>query len=321
MGFLVVAIIAGLVFIIAGLVALLNKNDEDAREGAGITSIIALVVTIVVIVWGSIAIIPNGHIAVMVRFQKVTGNVLNAGFNWKSMIDSPVVMSIQTQKYEVDCEAASKDLQDVTSKIAVNYKLDSNKAIEIYKTIGLNYFEVVGHPSIQEVVKAITAQYNAEEMITKREIVKSSIAEALKNRLAERGIISEAINITNFSFSDEFTIAIEAKVSAAQKVFEAQNKLEQIKVEAEQAKAKAEGDKQAAILGAEGKKQSAILTAEGEAQAIQIVTESQVAANEKLKSSLTPEVLQYIFIDRMGEEVQVWVVPEDQAFTIAKDNK
>ena len=300
---LVFVILFGLACIIAALVAIFS---EDARMPAGITAGVTFGIAIIIFIIGSVAVVPNGNIAVMVRFQQVTGQVLNAGFNWKSMIDTPVVMSIQTQKYEVDCEAASKDLQDVTSKIAVNYKLDSSKAIEIYRTIGLGYFEVIGHPAIQEVVKAVTSQYNAEDMILKREIVKQAIADALRVRLAERGIISEIVNITNFAFSPEFTAAIEAKVSAAQSILQAQNKLEQIKVEAQQAQA-------AAI----GRANAVIAEADGQAKAIEVVTNAQVEANKKINETLTDEVLQYVFIDRMGSNVQVWVVPEGQSFNIS----
>jgi regulator of protease activity HflC (stomatin/prohibitin superfamily) len=315
---LVVVIIAALVGLSTLLATLSSKNNRNNRNRVS-TSIVCGVsfgIAIVVLIIGSVAIVPNGHVAVMLRFEKTTGQVLDAGFNWKSIIDSPAIMSIQTQKYEVDCEAASQDLQDVTSKIAINYRLNKDKAEEVYRTIGVNYFEVVGHPAIQEVVKAVASQYDAEDMILKRESVKGDITTTLAERLAERGIISEQVNITNFSFSEEFTAAIEAKVSAAQSVLQAQNKLAQIKVEAEQARAKAEGDKNAAILQAEGQKQAAILKAEGESQSIQIVPEAQVAANEKISETLTNEVLQYIFIDRMGDEVQVWVVPDGQGFTL-----
>ncbi len=315
-----VALVFVIIFVLIAIVSLLigfskkpksNKNsrnyDDESNERtiAFIVSGAATFIAFVIFLIGSIVIIPNGNVAVMVKFGQVTGNTLDAGMHWKSIIENPIVMSIQTQKYEVDCEAASKDLQDVTSKIAVNYKLDKAKSVEIYRTIGVNYFEVVGQPAIQEVVKAITAQYNAEDMILKREAVKGDIAEALRQRLAERGIISEAVNMTNFAFSPEFTAAIEAKVSAAQAVLQAQNQLERIRVEAQQAEA-------AAI----GKANAAIAAANGEAQAIQIVTDAQVAANKKIAETLTTEVIQYDFIDRMGDNVQVWVVPEGQSFNI-----
>jgi prohibitin 2 len=198
MGILVVVIILSLICVIALGVAFFSS---DGRIPAFITAGVSFALGLIIIITGSSCIIDNGNVAVMVRFQQPTGEILGSGFHWKSLIDTPVSMSIQTQKFEVDCEAASKDLQDVTSKIAINYKLDSNKASEIYKTIGLNYFEVIGHPAIQETVKAVTAQYNAEDMILQREVVKIAISDALKTKLAERGIISEAVNITNFSFS------------------------------------------------------------------------------------------------------------------------
>ena len=117
----------------------------------------------------------------------------------------------------------------------------------------------------------------------------------------ERGIITETVSITNFQFSDTFTTAIEAKVAAQQAVLEARNKLERVRVEAEQAQAEAVGVANARIA-----------KAEGEAQYIQIVTDAQVAANEAIAASLTPEVLQYILIDRLGEDIKIMVIPSGQ---------
>jgi len=291
---LTLVILLGITFIVLGLIGLLDSRQPVRRTKAGIGAGVALLLAVIVFIVASIAIIPVGHVGVMVRFQKTTGKILENGLNWKSMLETPIKMNIQTQKYEVGCEAASKDLQDVQTTIAVNYKLDGKQAAEVYRTIGHDYLDVICKPAIQEVVKAITARYNAEDMITKRENVRIDIAAALEERLAQRGIISEFVNITNFQFSDEFTKAIESKVVAVQRVMEAENKLKQIEVEARQAEAEAKGFAAAAIARAEG----------------------QAEANRIVNESLTDSVLQYYFIDKLGENVEVWVVPQGQPFTI-----
>ena len=126
--------------------------------------------------------------------------------------------------------------------------------------------------------------------------VKDEIQENLSNRLLQRGIITETVSITEFRFSSTFVAAIEAKVAAEQAVWEARNKLERVKVEAEQAEAEAMGEASARIA-----------KAEGEAEYIRVVTDAQVAANKAIAESLTPQVLQYILLDRLGEDIKVIV--------------
>jgi len=145
----------------------------------------------------------------------------------------------------------------------------------------------------------------AEDLILKREEVKAAITESLSTRLLERGIITETISITDFQFSTTFIAAIEAKVAAEQSVLEARNKLERVKVEAQQREAEAKGEASARIA-----------KAEGEAEYIRVVTEAQVAANNAIASSLTPEVLQYVLLDRLGEDIDVMVIPSGQGVSL-----
>ena len=121
--------------------------------------------------------------------------------------------------------SASRDLQDVSTTIALNWHLDPGMADEVYRTLGLEFIDRIAAPAIQETVKQVTAKYPAEDLILKREEVKAAITENLSERLMERGIITEAVSITEFQFSSTFTAAIEAKVGAEQAVFEARNKL------------------------------------------------------------------------------------------------
>jgi regulator of protease activity HflC (stomatin/prohibitin superfamily) len=160
-------------------------------------------------------------------------------------VQMAVVMDIQTQKYVVEkASAASKDLQTVTTDVALNYYISPENVPEIYKKIGVHYQDKIITPAVLEVLKEQTAKYTAEELITRRPEVKEQIDVALRNRLKEFNILTQAISITNFDFSAEFNKAIESKVTAEQNALASKNKLEQIKYEAEQkvvtAKAEAE---------------------------------------------------------------------------------
>jgi regulator of protease activity HflC (stomatin/prohibitin superfamily) len=291
MFFLIIVILGVLVALIAAGVAI---SSRDSRVGAVTTSVIAGLLAIGMFIAGTIILVPNGHVAVMTRFGKVTGELRQAGLSGKSIIDSAVILSIQTQLFQDNATSASKDLQDITATIAINYRLDPEQAITLYRTIGVNYIEIIANPIVQETVKEITSGFNAEDMILRRPEVKDKVSTALTKRLAERGIICENVNIVNFSFSAEFDKAIEAKVVAVQKVQEAENKLRQIEVEARQAEQ----------------------VAKGQAAAIIALADGQAQANKILNASLTPEIIQYMFIQTIKNTDKVVTVPGGISLTL-----
>lgn len=253
----------------------------------------------------TLAMVPRGHVGVAVQFKAVTGDYRTQGLQFKSPLVKLVNVNVQTQKEEILATAASKDLQDVSTTIALNYHLNPASAPEVYRDLGLDYITKIADPAIQETVKQVTARHNAEDLIIRREVIKEEITAELAKRLTPRGIVTEALSITNFQFSPVFTAAIEAKVSALQAVFESQNKLERVKVEAQMAQAEAVG-----------KANAIIAQANGQAEAIRIVTAAQLQANQDILSSLTPEVLQYIFLDRLGKNIEVIVIPQGQQFVL-----
>jgi regulator of protease activity HflC (stomatin/prohibitin superfamily) len=295
--------------IIGGYVWQTNKGkqgDPKNRFGGRIGIIIGVVVIIASLIFGSFTTIPAGQRGVVIRFSAVTGTILSEGLRMKlPFIDSVVKMSIQTEKYETGSSAITQDLQDVSTTIALNWRLDPSMTAEVYRTLGLEFIDRIAAPAIQETIKQVTAQYNAEDLILKRDEVKNIIFEGLAERLRERGIIAEILMITDFQFSDTFTAAIEAKVAAEQAVLEATNKLERVKVEAQQREAEAKGEADARIAAAIG-----------EAEYIRIVTEAQVLANNAIAESLTSAILQYILLDRLGEDIKIIVIPSGEGLDL-----
>jgi prohibitin 2 len=283
-----------------------TQQDPRVQQVGRIGSIVGVVLIVASVLAGSFTTVPAGHRGVVIRFSAITGKILDEGLQTKlPFIDSVVKMSVQTQKYEADSLAVTKDLQDVSTTIALNWHLDPGLADEVYKTLGLDFIDQLAAPAIQETIKQITAKYNAEDLILRRDEVKAAITESLSARMFERGIVTETVSITNFQFSATFTAAIEAKVAAVQAVLEATNKLERVKVEAQQREAEARGEADARIA-----------KAIGEAEYIRVVTEAQVAANAAIAESLTPEVLQYILLDRIGEDIKVIVIPSGQGLDL-----
>ncbi len=204
--------------------------------------------------WGTVG---AGEMGIKTRFDKPVGTVPTGLYFKLPIMEDVITIDVQTQKEEVDASAASKDLQVVNAKVAVNYNLQNDKVADLYTRIGVNYKQKVIDPAIQEVVKAVTAKYTAEELITKRAEVTDSIALGLQERLAAQDITVTGVSITNFDFSPTFNTAIEAKVTAEQNALASKNLLEQKKYEAEQIIVTAKADAEALRI------KSQALTAQG----------------------------------------------------------
>lgn len=191
-------------------------------------------VLLLLLILGSIGTVPTGNVGIKVRFGAVQNDVLAEGLHFKiPLVESVKKMDCRTKRADVNGEGASKDLQTITSYIAMNYKVEQEKASNLYKTIGENYEEVVIRPAMQDAMKATLAQYTAEELITKRTEVAYNLQETLEAKLKGRGIIVENASIVNLTFSEAYDQAIEAKQVAEQEAKKAQQELEKAKIEAE----------------------------------------------------------------------------------------
>lgn len=208
-------------------------------------------------IWGTFGTVDAGNVGIKKRLGNVTG-LIEPGFYIKlPIIDDVLEFNTQTQKEQTNAQAASSDLQTVTTTIAVNYNINSGKVIELYTRIGRDYTSKVIDPAIQEAVKAATAKFSAEQLITKRQDVRDHIKAQLVERLSADFINVTDVAIVNFDFSQSFNQAIEAKVTAEQNALAAKNKLEQVKFEAQQkvetARAEAEAIKiQAQAINSQG---------------------------------------------------------------------
>ncbi|MBQ6285010.1 MAG: prohibitin family protein [Bacilli bacterium] len=200
-----------------------------------ICSVIGLFVLITL--FSSFQTIRSGEVGLKVRFGKIVSKGLNEGLNLKiPYIEDIVVVNIKVQKIELTTESSSKDLQTIQTDIAVNYRIESDKAASLYKTVGNNYESTVLDPAIKESIKATIAKYTAAEVITERSEVSAKCMEELQAKVQKYGIVIDNFNITNLSFSDEYTRAIEEKQVAEQKLSKAKLEAEAKLVEAEATK-------------------------------------------------------------------------------------
>ncbi len=239
-----------------------------------------------IIVANAFTIVPAGHTGVVMTMGKVSDNVLQEGLNFKiPFIQNVVKLSNKIQVYDVESSAVSKDLQTVSSKIAVNYRISNDSSANIYKNVGVDYKTILITPIVQESMKSVTAKYTAEQLITERETVGEEAKNTLSNKLNEYGIYIEKFNIVNFDFSEEFNSAIEAKQVAEQNLIKTRTEQEQ------------------AIVVAEAQAKEKTIKADAEAQAILATAKAQAEANRLIEESLSEIVIKYEQITKWNGEL------------------
>jgi regulator of protease activity HflC (stomatin/prohibitin superfamily) len=205
------------------------------------------VIIVVALVCGAVSVgtVSAGQEGVRTRLGAVVGIVPPGLYFQTPFIEGTIPMDVQTQKEQTAASAASSDLQTVNAEVAVNYNVNPDAVADIYSRLGRDYSSRVIDPAIQEVVKAVTAKYTAEQLITQRAQVTTDIQTALTARLQVYDIVVTTVSITNFDFSKQFNEAIESKVTAQQNAEAAKNKLAQVQYEAQQTVAKATADAEA----------------------------------------------------------------------------
>jgi len=226
----------------------------------------------ILVLHNPLVIVPAGHKGILLNFGAVSG-VLPEGLNFRiPFAQSMQIFEVRTQKYETDATAASMDMQDVYTTVALNYHPDSSQVDTIYRTLGMDYASKVIAPAIQEATKAATSQYKAEDLIDKRTTVRDGINKLLTERLSRYGIIVETISITNFRFSSQYTQAIEQKVTSQQTKLNEEQVLQIKEIQARQALAVAQGEANARIAMASAEANATIVKADAEARAIEMIS-------------------------------------------------
>lgn len=230
--------------LVKGVVTMNVTSDQTKKITKGVI-ILVIVALVVFIVLNSFTTVPAGHTGVVTKFGAVSDTVLEEGLHFKiPFITQVIYIDNRVLKTEVSSSSASKDLQTVESTIALNYRVNKTNSTSLYKNVGTDFENVIINPAIQECVKAVTAQYTAEELVTSRQEVGDRMRELLSEKITPYGLNIEIFNIISFDFSEEFNAAIEAKQTAQQNALKAEQDLARVKVEAEQqieqAKAEAE---------------------------------------------------------------------------------
>jgi regulator of protease activity HflC (stomatin/prohibitin superfamily) len=262
---------------------------------------------------GAFAVVPTGHTGILTTFGKVEDTTLEAGLHFKLPVQEVVVMDNRTQKSVVELSCFSSDIQEVTVKYSINYQIQKTDAQNIYKTIGVNYYDVVMQPRIEVAVRSVIAKYTAETLIENRDTLSSQITDILLDELATYNIDVVNTAIEDMDFSDVFTQAVEAKQVAQQEKLKAETEQEQKTME-EQAAA----DRQ--VIAATAEAEVAQIQAQADAEVLKIQADAaeyagqrDAAVNKALAESLDDTLLEYYAIKQWDGKMPDYLAGADES--------
>lgn len=229
-----------------------NPNPNRNPSSNHITKIVVGIVVVILLLFigfRSFTIVEAGHRGIVLQLGAVQPQVLDEGLHFKiPFIQTVIPIEVRVQKAESSQVSASRDLQNVTTTLAVNYHLEGSTVNTLYQRVGMEYKARIVDPAVSESLKAVTAQYTAEDLISKRSEVSTKVKESLAGKLGLYNMVLDEINITEFKFSEEFDRAIEQKQIAEQQALKSKLDLDRIKIEKEQEITRAQAQAEALRL-------------------------------------------------------------------------
>lgn len=339
-----VSFVFAIVFLIAGLIGggfvgntkeLENKAEKYSNDAyrlsdikqeisvrkkyAKLTVLVASILAALLLVVSVIAVVPTGYTGIKTTFGKVENDTVSSGINlilpWQSIIN----MDNRTQKVQIDTQAFSSDIQQVDIKLSVNYNIDQKTAQILYKTVGINYYDNIMFPRIQENTKAVFSQYTAESLVEKRNELSGQIAAETSENMKQYGINIVSISIENIDFTDAFTDAVEAKQVAAQKKLTAETEQAQKTMEEEAAAKRA-------IIAEKAKAEQAVIAANADLEVVQIQAEASLYAgqreaemNQRIAEALTDKLINYYWIKQWNGKLPSTMLGNDPDIMLTMD--
>lgn len=304
-------LILAVILVFAGFIAssIMKKSDEEAVvKLAGIPRIVTAAIAIAVLVASCVAVVPTGYTGILTTFGRVEDRTISSGINFIAPWQKVVRMDNRTQKVQIATSAFSSDIQQVDLALSVNYCIDQATAQNLYRTVGIGYYENIMYPRIQENTKAVFSQYSAENLIAKRDQLSDSILDATAGDMKRYGITIVSIAIEDIDFTDAFTNAVEAKQVAAQNKLTAETEQAQKTMEEEQTAKRA-------IISANAEAEKAVIAANADLEVVKIQAEASLYAgqreaemNQRIAEALTPELIDYYWIKQWDGKVPTTVL-------------
>lgn len=260
--------------------------------------------------------IDTGHTGIVTTFGRVENYTLDAGFHVKAPWHEIVQMDNRVQKATVNLACFSSDIQEVETVYTVNYQINKANAQELYRTVGVNYYQTVVEPNIMQSVKNVMAQYTAENLVGARDELAGKIEDNLSTDLARYNIELVSSAVEDMDFTDEFTSAVEAKQVAQQNKLRAQTEQEQKTMEATQAAERARIDADAAAEVAKIAAQADLEVTKIQADAAEYAGQKEAAKNKAIAEWLTPELINYYYIQQWNGKLPESYVGSDSVSAI-----
>jgi len=300
-------ILATLIVTASIIIATIMFPDKTKRDGTIINraryrrliKVVGLVLAFAIIGIACFTYVPTGYTGIVTTFGKVHDATLDAGISFKAPWDNVIKMDNREQRSTFQLEAFSKDIQQVDIQGSINYNIDKATAMNLYKDVGTQYVSILVGPRIQEDVKIIVAQYNAENLIAGRQAAANDIETLIREELTPKGINIISLAIENIDFTDAFESAVEAKQVATQEKLKAQTQQEQATMEAEQAAKRK-------TIAAQADAEVAQIQADAEAYAVSVRAEAEAEANKKISASLTKDLIDYTQVNAWDGKLPVY---------------
>lgn len=270
----------------------------------------------VILIASCIAIVPTGYTGILTTFGKVENRTIPSGISLIAPWQNVIKMDNRTQKVQIQTSAFSSDIQQVDVMLSVNYCIDQETAQVLYRTVGINYYENIMFPRIQENLKAVFSQYSAENLIAKRDSLSDSIATATAEDMKNYGITIVSIAIEDVDFTDAFTNAVEAKQVAAQNKLTAETQQAQKTMEEEAAAKRA-------VIAANAEAEKAIIAANADLEVVKVQAEAALYAGEKeaemnkrISESMTDGLINYYWVKQWNGILPSTVLGSDASYMI-----
>ncbi len=302
-------IICGVVFLIGRA---MRREAEPGSPEADRGMIVAVAAVIVFVLWvgahtalTALKPIEAGSVGVVYQFGEIVGQK-GEGLQFIAPWQELRTESIKVQRQRFDnISGFSQETQDVIVSATLNYRVDPGAVQNLYRTVGPNWFDTLVEPRINQFFKAETVKYNTVDIAPNREQIRLAVQAKLDEDLRQFSITVADLLIDNIDFTTEFKQSIEEKQIAAQNALREQERISQRQAEAQQG-----------VESAKGEAEQERERARGAADAIRIRAEGQAEANRLLDASLTPQVIQYLAVDKLADDLDIALLPSGQGIII-----
>jgi len=196
------------------------EKDLKIEQGLIIKGALIVLVVVLLFMVNPFIVIGAGEAGVVIsKISGVKQKFLGEGMHFIiPVIDKVKVYDVKVQKYESESESSTSDLQEVRVKLAINFKIDQQKITLLHQEIGEDYQFKVINPALEESIKAASAKFKIEEMISRRAELRELTFTNLKEKLSRYYILLETINIVNIGFSEAYAVSVEKKQIASENV-------------------------------------------------------------------------------------------------------